>query len=58
MLPCKPLQEGHITVRKVYQMHGLSQHPTSKADWDLQGPSMVQQRQYNDKYIAYSNLPG
>ena len=39
-------------------MLDLSQHPTSKVAWDLQGPSMVQQCQHNDKFIIYSNLPG
>ena len=49
--------EGYIMVHEASQMHGLSQHSTSKVAWDLQGPSEVQKCQHNDEYIMHSNLP-
>ena len=49
--------EGYITVHEATQMRGLTQHPTSKVAWELQGPSVVQQCQYNGEYIMHSNSP-
>ena len=49
--------EGYITGHQADQMCGLSQCPTAKVAWDLQGPSVVQQCQHNDKYIMHSNTP-